>query len=288
MSEETIMAKTQGKAKTKAAGKPKTKAAARGKKPEVVVIKIGGRMANNAALLEDFAHELAALGRGRRFVVVHGGGKEVSELSEKLLGKPAVFINGVRQTSPEEMEIVEMVLSGKVNKRLVRLFQANNIKVVGLSGADGPIFQGEVLSSDPPTRTGRVAFARRALIQLLFNDGYVPVVSSTTMDAHGEGVNINADEAALELAKALKAHILLFLSDIPGVLKDGAPIATLSTWYAKEEIENGVITGGMIPKVKSALAALDCGVKKIIIGEYDAPGALARLLEGTQGTSIVK
>src|SRR4030042_340242 len=93
----------------------------------LIVIQIGGRMANNSALLADFARELARLGRRRRFVIVHGGGKEVSELSEKLLGRPAVFKNGVRQTSPEEMEIVEMVLNGKVNKRLIRLFQVNKV-----------------------------------------------------------------------------------------------------------------------------------------------------------------
>jgi acetylglutamate kinase len=274
------------KAKKKAT--PKAKAKAKPKQAEVIVVKIGGRMANNAELLADFARELGSLNRGRRFLVVHGGGKEVSAFSERLLGKPAVFVNGIRRTSSEEMEIVEMVLNGKVNKRLVRLFQASGVKAVGLSGADGPIFTGAVLSVDPPTRTGKVADARTGLLRLLFSGGYVPVLSSTTMDASGEGVNINADEAALDLAEALRADVLLFLSDIPGVLKDGEPIATLDARRARAEIAAGVISGGMIPKVESALGALESGVKRVVIGEYAAPGAFKKLLAGEQGTSIVR
>jgi acetylglutamate kinase len=258
------------------------------KQPEIVVLKIGGRMANNTGLLSDFARELAALGRGRRFLVVHGGGKEVSELSEKLLGRPPVFVNGVRRTSPEEMEIVEMVLNGKVNKRLVRLFQANCVPAVGLSGSDGPVFRGECPPEDPSTRTGKVSDARTELLRLLFSGGYVPVLSSTTMDASGEGVNINADEAALDLAESLEADALLYLSDIPGVLKDNEVIAGLDARRARAEIASGVISGGMIPKVESALGALDCGVKRVVIGEYAEPGALEKLLAGERGTSIIR
>ncbi len=265
-----------------------TKSKPKAKKTEVVVVKIGGRAANNTALLADFARELAALGRGRRFLVVHGGGKEVSELSEKLLGKPPVFVNGVRRTSPEEMEIVEMVLNGKVNKRLVRLFQANCVMAVGLSGSDGPVFRGECLQGEAPTRTGKVTGAQTKLLRLLFSGGYVPVLSSTTMDESGEGVNINADEAALDLAEALKADALLYLSDIPGVLKENEVIAALGARQARVEIASGVISGGMIPKVESALGALACGVKRVVIGEYAAPGALKKLLAGEQGTSIVR
>jgi acetylglutamate kinase len=276
------MVKIRMKVKSEGKEKPKAKPAA------MMVVKIGGRMATNASLLGDFARELIKLGRGRRFVIVHGGGKEVSDLSEKLLGKPAVFVNGVRQTSPEEMEIVEMVLNGKVNKRLVRLFQANKLTAVGLSGADGPVFRGEVLESDTPTRTGRVSFAGRGLVRLLCDGGYVPVLSSTTMDSHGEGVNINADEAALDLAVVLKANALIYLSDIPGVLKDNAVIPTLNAKRARTEIEAGVISGGMIPKVESALGALDNGVKKVVIGEYAAAGALTAILAGKKGTSIVR
>lgn len=270
------------KMKVRSEGKPRPKPL------PMVVIKIGGRLANNPVLLSDFAREAAKLSRGRRFAIVHGGGKEVSELSEKLLGKPAVFKDGVRQTSAEEMDIVEMVLNGRVNKRLVRLFQAVKLQAVGLSGADGAVFRGEALPSDPPTRTGRVALASTKLLRLLSSGGYVPVISSTTMDGRGEGVNINADEAALELAVVLKANALIYLSDIPGVLKDDAVITCLDAQRARAEIESGVITGGMIPKVESALGALVRGVKKVVIGEYAAPGALAAILAQKQGTSIVR
>jgi acetylglutamate kinase len=255
-------------------------------KKEIVIIKIGGRMATNEELLKDFIRELASLTENTHILVVHGGGKEVSELSEKLLGYPPVFQNGIRMTNPEEMDVVEMVLSGRVNKRLVRLFQTNGLKAVGLSGADGSTYLGKSIAADDSTRTGAVTAVNASLISLLLDHGYIPVLSSTTMDKNGSGININADEAALTVAESLRADALLYLSDIPGVCKDNRVIAELSVERAREEIKKGVITGGMIPKVESSIEALSKGVKKIVIGEYGKTGALGRLLEGTQGTSI--
>jgi len=254
--------------------------------PQTIVIKIGGRMANNDALLTAFITELAGKTARNRFIIVHGGGKEVTELSETLTGKPAVFENGIRLTSPEEMEVVEMVLSGRVNKRLSRKFQANGIRAVGISLADGHTSHGEPLSGPHTTRTGEVHTVDTALIRLLVTHGFVPVFSPVSMEETGDALNINADEAALALAVALQAHTLLYLSDIPGVMKDKEVLSTLNPRKAEEEITAGVINGGMIPKVRSAIGALFKGVTRIIIGEYARAGSLEELFTGRAGTSI--
>jgi acetylglutamate kinase len=254
---------------------------------EIVTIKIGGKMATNEALLSEFVRELAALKKSYDFIVIHGGGKEVSELSEKLLGNAPVFINGVRMTSAAEMDIVEMVLSGKVNKRLVRLFESNGLSAIGISGADGKTFLGESISPRSGSRTGVVSLINTSFISLILTDGYVPIVSSTTMDASGQGININADEVALALSVALKSSALLYLSDIPGVLKENAVMRRLTIAGARAEISSGVISSGMIPKVESSIGALKNGVKKIIIGEYAKQGALERLLNEREGTALV-
>jgi acetylglutamate kinase len=255
---------------------------------ETVTIKIGGQAATDAESLALLVREIGALVSSYSFIVVHGGGAEVSRVS-KIFGLEPSFVDGVRMTTPAEMDVVDMVLAGKVNKWLVRMFQQAGANAVGLSGVDGRTFVGESIGGPAPdaTRTGRVMGVAPALVNLLVSEGYVPVLSSVSMDATGQALNINADEAAFHLAAAIPSSYLVFLSDIPGVLKDDEVIRVLSPGAAEQEIDSGTISGGMIPKVRSSLGALGRGVREVIIGAYHGVGHLTGLLEGSRGTRII-
>jgi acetylglutamate kinase len=258
-----------------------------------ILVKIGGKAAENQDSLGALCDELKDISRENRLVLVHGGGAEVTRVS-RLFGIEAVFQDGVRQTSAEEMDIVDMVLAGKVNSQLVRLLRARGLDAVGLTGSDGGTFTGEPLggsaasAGSAATRTGEVTHVSVRLLNLLLEAGYVPVLSSTSMDAKGNGLNINADTAAFRLAAHLEASALVFLSDIPGVISDGSVVQALSAAEAKSLVDRGVIKGGMLPKVTASFDAMDKGVKKVIIGQYESPGSLARLLEGKEGTRLWK
>lgn len=253
----------------------------------VVTVKIGGKMAEEEAQLRSFAADLADLRAEAHLLLVHGGGAEVSRISRQLGFEP-IFHEGIRITSPEEMDVVEMILSGKVNKRLVRLFQACGLPAVGLCGADGKVFTGRSLGRvmEIQTRTGKVSAVSTELLAVLLRGGYFPVLSSTAADEEGLGVNINADTVAFELACALRSHSLVFLSDIPGVLKEGQVLNSLNRDTLKAELTAGTISGGMIPKVTSALEALKSGVGQVVIGQYCGRGSLAALLRGGMGTRL--
>ncbi len=252
---------------------------------QVVTLKIGGKMAEGEAKLSPFADDLHDLMDRCLPLVVHGGGAEVSRLSRQLGFEPR-FHEGIRITDPEEMDVVEMILSGKVNKRLVRFFQSRGLPAVGLSGSDGRTFTGRILSKieGSETRTGNVAEVDPGLLRALFAAGFLPVLSSTSMDKVGVGVNINADTVAFEVACTLKSATLIFISDIPGVLKGDRVLKSLDRRQVKEELEEGTITGGMIPKATSALEALKRGVGQVIIGQYCGRGSLKALLDGAMGT----
>ena len=228
---------------------------------------------------------MASLAARHRFLLVHGGGAEVTAASKRL-GIEAVFAAGVRQTSPEEMDIVDMVLAGKVNTQIVRLLRTCGLDAVGVSGPDGGTFSGRALGGS--TRTAEVASIDSRLLEMLLDGGFLPVISSVSMDAEGRGLNINADSVAFALAAHLAAASMVFLSDIPGILRDGAVLGELSVSEAKALVESGVVSGGMIPKVNASLEALDRGVENIIIGQYEGAGSLAALLQGRRGTRIKK
>jgi acetylglutamate kinase len=255
-----------------------------------IVVKIGGKAADREESLAALCDEMLALSKEQRFLLVHGGGAEVTALSKRL-GIEPVFRDGIRQTTPQEMDIVDMVLGGKVNKRLVRLLRTRGLDAVGLSGADGGIVTGVPLgakSGRAMNRTGEVASIDKRLLELLLDNGFLPVLSPVSMDQEGHGLNINADAAAFGLAAHLQADALVFFSDIPGILRDGSVLQALSAAEAKDLVTREVITGGMIPKVTASLDALERGVQKVIIGQYDQRGSLARMLEGKQGTRLWK
>lgn len=249
-----------------------------------ICIKAGGRVTVDAERLQHLTREVAELRREQPVVFIHGGGTEVSRVSG-VFGLESVFRDGIRLTSAAEMQIVDMVLAGGENKRLVRAFNVAGCAAAGISGTDGPTFTGKSL--DGTTRTGAVTGTDMRLLSALIASGFLPVLSSVSMDAEGGALNINADEAALAVAVGMQAEHLVFLSDTPGVRKGGEVISTLDRATAEREIETGTITGGMIPKVRSSLQALDEGVGEIIIGEYTKPGDLKRLIAGAVGTRLI-
>lgn len=252
---------------------------------KTVVIKAGGRASENREALEALAGEIKNNSGDYRFVFVHGGGAAVSSI-QKTYGVEPRFVDGKRITAPSEMDLVDMGLSGLMNTYLVRLFQQKGISAVGLTGADGNLFTGESLTDAAENRTGKVLAVDPSLIYLLEEKGYLPVVCSVSMDKEGFGININADEAALALAVALKADDLIFISDIPGIMKDGKTASHLSAEEARSWIKEGTIAGGMIPKVDSSLTALEMGVGTIMIGDYKQQGDLKDLLENSKGTGL--
>jgi acetylglutamate kinase len=252
----------------------------------MIIVKIGGVVATDQGLLKALLADFVAL-RGRGVVLVHGGGKEVTSLSEKL-GLKAEFRDGIRLTSPAEMEVVDMVLGGKINIDLVRRARAAGLDAVGLGGQDGGLFTGEPRLIDGHVgRTGRIVNVRPRVLDVLAAAGYFPIVHSTSTDSAGQGLNINADEAAQELAMAAGAEALVYVSDIAGVLKDGAVLPRLDEASVNAEIAAGVISGGMVPKVRSARQAVAAGVGKVVIGGFQREGDLVKLLAGQSGTTIV-
>jgi acetylglutamate kinase len=250
-----------------------------------VALKIGGKAASTETALKALIRDMASLKENCRFLLVHGGGAEVSRVT-KIFGLEPVFRDGIRLTSPEEMEIVDMVLAGKMNKYLVRIFESLGVPAIGLSGSDGSFFTGESIDPAAGSRTGRIGRVNPRAALLLLDAGYIPVIASTSMDAAGGALNINADEAALEIARSLRADSLIYLSDIPGILKGGKVIPRLDAAEAEKEIAGGIICGGMIPKVRSSLEALRSGVGAVVIGEFVNSGDLVRLLERKQGSTL--
>lgn len=256
-------------------------------KKELILIKIGGRAAEQEDSLLSLAREMKTLLDEYSFILLHGGGAAVSSI-QKVYGIDPLFVDGKRITAPQEMDIVDMGLAGKMNKYLVRLFHKAGLKGVGLSGCDGALFTGKSFEDyqGKENRSGMVESCDPALAHLLMEHGYFPIVSSVSFDREGRGININADDAALGLAQAMKVDKLLFISDIPGILKEGKVLETLDEEGIQKELAIATITGGMIPKVESSLAALKGGVKKIVITDYKKEGDLKDMIKNSKGTEI--
>jgi len=243
---------------------------------DVRVYKLGGPALEDPGLLPPLAADLRAM--GGRAVVVHGGGRHVERLL-RALDIESRFVDGRRATSPAAMEVVEMVLSGVVNKTLAAGLTAAGLPAVGISGRDAGL-----LTAALQSELGRVGSPRHvdpAPLRALWQAGMLPVVSPVSNGPAGESVNVNADEAALALAVALGAQTLVYLSDADGVLVDGAPVGTLAAGQARALIDAGTITGGMSLKVRVALAAAGAGIPEVVVA------GRARLQGGFPGTRIV-
>jgi acetylglutamate kinase len=257
----------------------------------LVIIKIGGRPAADPRLLRLLIEQIAAQRDAYLFALVHGGGSEVSRIS-RLLGYEPRFVDGIRQTSEEEMSVIDMGLAGVMNAMILRMCLAAGLPAAGISGIDAGLFTGESVASpaEPPNRTGRVTEVRPTLLEYLLDGGYLPVISPVSSDEGGNGLNINADDAASALAAAVLPAKMLFVSDIPGVLDrppgepGSAVIAEINRRRADELIAAGTVSGGMIPKIGNALDLVEAGVGEVVIG--DLAGGLDALLNRRAGTRI--
>jgi acetylglutamate kinase len=252
-----------------------------------VVVKIGGSLMESPEALRSLTQALAELWLGGMpLVLAHGGGKDINR-NLQWLGEEPRFKNGLRVTSEAAMEIVEMTLSGAVNKRLVSLLQFVGARACGLSGVDGSTLLCRPL--DPELgRVGTIAQVRPALIEALLKDRFLPVLSPVSADSAGLHYNVNADDAAAALATGMKAEKLVFVSDVPGVMDGNKDIIPrLNRASAEELIASGVIAGGMIPKVRSCLAAVEAGVGEVHICGFATAAALEDQITGVLNTGTI-
>lgn len=242
------------------------------------VVKIGGNELDRPTWVADCARALQR--GGNPLVVVHGGGRTVSEWSQRL-GLPVEKRDGMRVTTPEIAELVEMVLSGPINRMLVSALRAAGLDAIGLSGVDGGLLTARVRAD--LGEVGEIVSVRGALLQSLLLAGLTPVVApvAPSSTAPTRPLNVNADQAAAAIAAALDAHELLFISDVPGVTIDGVPQPTLAAAEIEPMIETGVASGGMAAKLRAAGQALEAGVRAVRIGDLDM------LEHATAGTRLL-
>ncbi len=264
---------------------------------KTVVIKYGGAAMERADLKEPFALDVILLRLvGMKPVIVHGGGPQIGTLMKRL-GKEPRFVGGMRVTDEETVEIVEMVLVGKINKEIVGLINHHGGKAVGLSGKDAGLLRARKRKHRLPTGeevdlglVGEVELVNVEPIRLLEDNGFIPVIAPVGVGSEGETYNINADLVAGEVAAALGAEKLIHLTDVQGILDSaGKLVSTLSRKEAERLVTAGVIDGGMLPKVESALRALEGGTAKAHIIDGRVPHAILLELftrEGV-GTEIV-
>ena len=271
---------------------------------KTIVIKYGGNAMINDDLKEKVMQDVALMKYvGIRPVIVHGGGPEITGFLKKV-GKQSSFVAGLRVTDEETVEIAEMVLDGKVNSEIVNLLNRRGVKAVGLSGKDAGLIQARkklatVYDGDESKKVdigyvGEVEKVNTGIIEDLLDQDYVPIIAPIGVGENGESYNINADYVAAEIAGALGAEKLLLLTDIEGIYKDfhdkDTFISTLHLPEARQYIKEGIIAGGMIPKVEACLTALESGAGKthIIDGRLDHSIILEIFTEQGIGTQVVR
>ena len=260
---------------------------------KVVVVKYGGNAMINEELKQQVMEDIALLWLiGVKVVLVHGGGPEISDTMKKL-GKQAVFIDGLRVTDKETVDIVQMVLAGKINKTLVNLIQMKGGHAVGLSGIDGGIIEA-TMKDENLGYVGEITKIRTQPITDLLEKNYIPVISTVASDRQGNTYNINGDTAAAFIAGALGAERLIMMTDIAGILMDKDDPSTLiphiTVEEAKKLYDSGVISGGMIPKVDCCIEALEHGVKHVVIMDGRIPHSILMelLTDEGAGTMVTK
>lgn len=257
-----------------------------------VVIKVSGKVLSPGERV--FPQVVKVLFQeGKKLLIVHGGGPQITAMMERLGRKPQ-FVDGLRVTTPEDMEITEMVLSGLLNKMLVSMLLREGVPACGISGKDGFFVVAEKYCEDVDLGcVGTVKTVNPRLIELLWDGGFLPVVSPVSADCQGQSLNVNADWVAAKCAEALSADCFVFFSDVPGVLRDPEDRNSLIETLSLQDLENlfreGVIRGGMIPKLKMLREVLQRGVKEVFIGEGEEIRNLSTFLRGgpMRGTRIV-
>jgi acetylglutamate kinase len=263
---------------------------------KTVVIKFGGNAMVDEALKSSFAQDIVLLKQvGVNPVIVHGGGPQIGKLLEQI-GKKSRFIEGMRVTDNETMDVVEMVLGGQVNKQIVSLINRHGGRAVGLTGKDGGMISArkmKLAGSDSEAndlgQVGEVESIDPAVVAMLDHGDFIPVIAPIGVGADGSSYNINADLVAGELARVLNAEKLLLLTNTPGVLDpDGNLLTGLSATETERLIDDGIIHGGMLPKVRCALNAVNAGVRtsQIIDGRVKHSVLLELLTNTGVGTLI--
>lgn len=260
---------------------------------KIVVVKYGGNAMINEELKNEVMRDIVLLGLiGVKVVLVHGGGPEISDMLKKT-GKKSEFINGLRVTDKETVDIVQMVLAGKVNKSLVNLIENVGGKAIGLCGADGHMILAEQLD-EQLGYVGRITDVDTTPITDLLEKGYIPIISTIGCDKCGNVYNINADTAAARIAGKLQAECLISMTDIKGLLRNKDDENTLiPVVHAKDApklVEEGIISGGMIPKIECCIDAMSEGVKKVFIldGRVSHSIIMELLTNEGLGTMFVK
>ncbi len=237
------------------------------------VIKYGGAVMQDEELKSMVAQDVTLLRKiGIEVVVVHGGGKEITSLAEKLAIETK-FVKDQRYTDENMRDVVQMVLAGSINKDIVRRINVHGGRAVGVSGIDANLVKVKKLNEELGL-VGEVTEVNSSFIRNLLNDGYLPVIAPIGVDNDGTIYNVNADIAAGPIAASLDAAKLVYLTDIEGVRANGSLVSHLTQPEAKKMISTGIISGGMIPKVDSALSALESGVQKVHIIDGRVPHAL--------------
>ncbi len=260
---------------------------------EIVVVKYGGNAMINEELKKEVMQDIVLLWlTGVKVVLVHGGGPEISDMMARLDKKPE-FVDGLRVTDKETVDIVQMVLAGKVNKTLVNLLEMTGGKAMGISGIDGHLIEA-TFKNEKLGFVGEITNVNIEPVVDLLEKGYIPVVSTLACDENGNIYNINGDTAAAHIAGALGAERLIMMTDIAGILRDKDDPATLipevTVEEAKELYDTGVISGGMIPKVDCCIEALNRGVDNVIImdGRIHHSILMELLTDEGAGTMVTK
>ena len=244
---------------------------------KIIVVKYGGNAMINDDLKEAVMGDVVLLSLiGIKVVLVHGGGPEINDMLKKI-NKKSEFIDGLRVTDKETMDIVQMVLAGKVNKSLVQMINEKGGSALGLCGADGDMIKTKKLD-DVHGFVGEITEINTKIINDALNNGYIPVISTIGVDNEGNTYNVNADTAASRIAGALKAESLISMTDIIGLLRDvndpNSLIAEVNVSEVKELINDGIISGGMIPKVDCCVDAIRRGVNKSFIIDGRVPHSI--------------
>ena len=259
----------------------------------VVVVKYGGAAMTEESLKMQVMEDIVLLWLvGVKVVLVHGGGSEISDLM-KAMGKEPVFIDGLRVTDKETVEIAQMVLAGKVNKGLVNLIQTKGGSAMGICGSDARLIEAKI-KDERLGYVGEITNINIECVNDLLAGGYIPVISTIGCDREGNTYNINADTAAARIAGALGAGRMILMTDVAGILRDvndrSSLIAELTVDEAKKLYETDIISGGMIPKVDCCIEALEHGVERAIIMDGRVPHAILMelLTDEGAGTMITK
>ena len=260
---------------------------------KIIVVKYGGNAMINETLKEQVMEDIILLHlTGVKVVLVHGGGPEITDTLNKI-GKESVFVDGLRVTDKETVDVVQMVLAGKINKSLVNMLEIKGGNAIGISGLDGHMIRAE-MKDEKLGFVGRITDVDVTMINDLLEKGYIPVVSTIGCDDKGNVYNINADTAAAYIAAAMEAERLITMTDIEGILRDkddhSSIIPCIDIKGAQELFSTGIVSGGMIPKVQCCIDAIHRGVKKVTILDGRVPHALLieTLTDEGAGTMIVR